>query len=173
MLAQIKRLYFRFIMPPLHNTLMLNFRARLSRREYIIFWCSMVVSYILVALVAYRAISFMRWIFRALLDVKYPKWGIGHLEWFFIFGFMLFVAMCIVPFFVTTANRLRDSGIRIYTLIPLLILLWLWGANVFQFGILPSANAPLFYNIISISLFVYFAITSAFACLLPTKPTKR
>lgn len=153
MLAQAKRFYFRFIMPPLHNTLMLDFRARLSRREYIIFWCSMVVSYILATFVAYKAISFTRLIFRALLDVKYPKWGIGHLEWFFIFGFMLFVAMCIVPFFVTTANRLRDSGVKIYFLIPLSILLWLWGQMYFNLA---------FYQV---QMLRYFIISLAFRYL--------
>ena len=120
-------------------------------------------------LTAYKAISFTRWIFRVLFDVKYPKWDIGHLETFFIFGCVLFITIFIVPFFVTTANRFKNGGIKIYFLAPLLILFWLWSVNLFQFGILPNTNAPLFYNAISILLLVYFIAVSILACLLPTK----
>ena len=169
MIPQVKKFYFKFVVPPLRNTLMFDFRATLSQKEYIIFWLSIIIFYILTTLTAYKAISFTRWIFRVLFDVKYPKWDIGHLETFFIFGCVLFITIFIVPFFVTTANRFKNGGIKIYFLAPLLILFWLWSVNLFQFGILPNTNAPLFYKAISILLLVYFIAVSILACLLPTK----
>lgn len=163
----IKNFYHRFIIPPLYNTLTLNFKARLTRKEYVVFWLSVGVLSVCFIFFVIEGISLTRWCFRTLFDIAYPKWDLNHLLQLFAFACGVIIVVFILPFFVSTANRLKDANINIWILFPLFLLIWLWISNLFQFSY-NSDFTPLIYQILGYLLDFYFIFIIFLAIFLPT-----
>ena len=139
----------------------LNFNARLTRKKYIIFWFSVVIFGIFAVATVLKGISLTRWFFRIAFDIKYPKWHLGDLMTLFAFGFSSIAVIAIPLFFATTANRLSDCGISAWFLMPLFVLMWLFGANLMQFSYAPIALKVIFI--------FYTAIIVAISLICPSK----
>ncbi|TLD85417.1 DUF805 domain-containing protein [Helicobacter sp. MIT 05-5294] len=164
----IKKFYDSFILPPLYNTITFNFEAKLSRREYLVFWLSTLMFVICLMIFIIHGISFTRGLFRILFDIQYPKLDLGDLLFFYMFGCMVSMAVLTLPFFITTANRLKDANINAWILLPLFILMWLWGTNLLQFQY-NGESTPLIYKILSYSLMFMLPCIILLAVFFPTK----
>ncbi|TQR60708.1 hypothetical protein DMC01_04665 [Campylobacter troglodytis] len=143
----------------------LNFNARLTRKKYIIFWLSVVIFGIFAVATILQGISLTRRFFRIAFDIKHPKWHLGDLMTLFAFGFSSILAVAIPIFFVSTANRLSDCGISAWFLLPLFVLMWLWGVHLFQLDL----GSALIYKAISLVLFFYFIIILFLALFAKTR----